>query len=177
MHFFGYHVAAWGSATWHFSQNFPCWGQTSKCNIFCIRSPFDSPFALLELAWRDLWHGTIFVAIWWFLKFIMSKCMNVLKIISSTNAGMLVIMPLHHGMSPCHIIMPHKEDMSSYHIMMPFSMPCQHAMSACHIIMQYQHAMSSCHITMPCQHATSSSHIIMPCQHATSSWHIIMSCH
>ena len=65
---FDYHVATWGSATWHFSQNFPCWGQTSKCNIFCIQSPFDTPFAPLESAWRALRHGTIFVAIWWFWK-------------------------------------------------------------------------------------------------------------
>ena len=65
---FDYHVAAWGSATWHFSQNFPCWGQTSKRNIFCIRSPFDTPFTPLESAWRALRHGTIFVAIWWFWK-------------------------------------------------------------------------------------------------------------
>ena len=65
---FDYHVAAWGSATWHFSQNFPYWGQTSKRNIFCIRSPFDTPFAPLESSWWDLRHGTIFVEIWWFWK-------------------------------------------------------------------------------------------------------------
>ena len=65
---FDYHVAAWGSATWHFSQNFPCWGQTSKHNIFCIRSPFDTSFAPLELDWWALKHGSIFVAIWWFWK-------------------------------------------------------------------------------------------------------------
>ena len=65
---FYYHVAAWGSSTWHFSQNFPCWGQTSKCNIFCIWSSFDTPFAPLESAWWALRHGTIFVAIWWFWK-------------------------------------------------------------------------------------------------------------
>ena len=43
-------------------------GQTSKRNTFCIRSPFDTPFAPLELDWRALQHGTIFVAIWWFWK-------------------------------------------------------------------------------------------------------------
>ena len=66
---FDYHVAAWGSAAWHFSQNFPYWGQTSNSNIFCIRSLFDTPFGLLESAWRALRHGTIFVTIWWFWKF------------------------------------------------------------------------------------------------------------
>ena len=75
------------------------------------------------------------------LQFLMSKCMNVLKLISSKNACMLVIMPLHHATSPCHIIMP-----------------CHHDTSACHVIMPYQHAMSSCHISMPCS---------MPCHHAT----------
>ena len=65
---FDYHVEAWGSATWHFSQNFPCWGRTSKRNIFCIRSSFDTSFAPLESAWRALRHGTIFVEIWWFWK-------------------------------------------------------------------------------------------------------------
>ena len=57
---FEYHVAAWGSATWHFNQKFPFWGQTSKRNIFCIRSPFDMPFSQLESAWRAIRHGTIF---------------------------------------------------------------------------------------------------------------------
>ena len=72
----------------------------------------------------------------------MSKCMNVLKLISCTNACMLVIMPLHHAMSPCHIIMPCQHGMSSYHIIMPFSMPCHHTTSSCHIIMPHHHAMS-----------------------------------
>ena len=75
--------------------------------------------------------------------------MNVLKLISSTNACMLVIIPLHHAMSPCHIIMP-----------------CHHATSACHV-------MSSYHIIMPCQHATSSCHVIMPHHHDTLSCHVI----
>ena len=72
--------------------------------------------------------------------------MNVLKLISSTNACMLVIMPLHHAMSPCHIIMPHQP-------------PCHHATSA---------AMSSYHIIMPCHHATSYCHVSMPHHHAMS---------
>ena len=65
---FDYHVATWGSATWHFTQNFPCWGQTSKHNIFCIQSPFDMSFAPFESVWRALQHGTIFVVIWGFWK-------------------------------------------------------------------------------------------------------------
>ena len=53
--------------------------------------------------------------------------MNFLKLISSTNACMLVIMPLHHATSPCHVIKPH-----------------HHAMSSCHIIMTHYHEMSAC---------------------------------
>ena len=41
-------------------------GQTSKRNIFCIRSSFDTPFAPLESDWWAIRHGTIFVTIWWF---------------------------------------------------------------------------------------------------------------
>ena len=82
--------------------------------------------------------------------------MNVLKLISRTNACMLFIMPLHHAMSSFHIIMP-----------------CQDVMSPCHIIMQYQHVMSSCHITMPCHHATSSCHVSMRHHHDTLSCHFI----
>ena len=39
--------------------------------------------------------------------------MNVLKLISSTNACMLVIMPCHHATSACHVIMPHHHAMPS----------------------------------------------------------------
>ena len=38
------------------------------------------------------------------LQFLMSKCMNVLKLISSTNACMLVIMPPHHLSSTWHAL-------------------------------------------------------------------------
>ena len=89
------------TTTWHFSQNFPCWGQTSKCNIFCIRSPFDTPFAPLESAWWALRHGTIFVALWWFWKlafldppesfFPTGKAFGPQKLL----AGMLIYFLLH----------------------------------------------------------------------------------
>ena len=84
----------------------------------------------------------------------MRKCMNVLKLISSTNACMLVIMPLHHAMSPCHIIMPHQHAMSSYHIIMP-----------------HHHATSSCHVSMPHHHATLSCHVIRM-HFLTTTWHL-----
>ena len=99
--------------------------------------------------------------------------MNVLKLISSTNACMLVIIPCHNATSSCHVIMPHQHAMSSYHIIMLFSMPHHHAMSACHIIMQYQHAMSPCHVIMPHHHTMSTCHIIMPHNHDTLSFHVI----
>ena len=73
----------------------------------------------------------------------MSKCMNVLKLISSTNACMLVIMPLHHAMSPCHISIPCHHVMSSYHIIMPFSMPCHHA--TCHLVIGMYCTDAMCH--------------------------------
>ena len=73
----------------------------------------------------------------------MSKCMK--KLISSTNACMLVIMPLHHAMSPCHI-----------------SMPCHHATSACHL---------ACHAIMPlCDWS-----ILYRCHVSSFEWfHVIM---
>ena len=72
----------------------------------------------------------------------MSKCMNVLKLISSTNACMLVIMPLYHAMSPCNVIMPCHHTTSSCHLAWHVIMPHHHAMSSCHIIMTHYHAMS-----------------------------------